>query len=500
MNLAAIVDPHPADAPALITAGGAVTTYRELRRATAGLRGRLLASGLAPGDRVAIISGNDPAFVFAYLAILGAGMVAVPLNPASPPAELQRQVAQVDASAIIAGPGGAAPAAAAAGSRPVLTAGGDADAGEPGDGGGQAGVVPRRPDDLAVLLFTGGTLGAPRPAMLSHGNLLANLDQVQRHPGRAVQPDDRILGVLPLFHIFGLNVVLGGTLLVGAALLLLDRFDPAATLDLVERHQLTVLVGTPTLYAALAAVPVPAVQAPRLGRVRLASCGAAPLPIDVAVGWQHRFGLPLRQGYGLTEASPVVTNSVMDEPPRLASIGVPIPGVELLLVDDDGEEALAGDPGEIWVRGPNVFLGYWHDAEATAAALTPDGWLRTGDIAVVSDDGELSIVDRSKDLIIVSGFNVFPAEVEEALAQHPAVAEVAVIGRPDAYRGESVQAFVVLDEAAAGGPPSPGDLMAWCAGRLVRYKCPTDITVVPALPHGLGGKLLRRTLRQTPPA
>lgn len=334
--------------------------------------------------------------------------------------------------------------------------------------------------------------------MLSHGNLLANLDQVQRHPGRAVQPDDCVLGVLPLFHIFGLNVVLGGALFVGARLLLLDRFDPVATLELSDRHQVTVMVGTPTLYAALVAAAAAGGSQPNLPSLRLASSGAAPLPGGVAEAWQHRFGLPLRQGYGLTEASPVVTNSVMDEPARSASIGVAIPGVEIRLVDDDGEEALAGDPGEIWVRGPNVFLGYWHDDKATAAALTADGWLRTGDIAVVSDDGECSIVDRSKDLIIVSGFNVFPAEVEDTLVQHPAVIDVAVIGRVDPYRGEAVHAFVVLDDAV--GPATAADLKSWCGQRLVRYKCPTEITFVPSLPHGLGGKLLRRALRPSPPA
>ncbi len=375
-------------------------------------------------------------------------------------------------------------------------------------GGGGGGPVPprgrlldRQPDDLAALLFTAGTAGSPRAAMLTHGNLLANLDQVQRHPGRALVAGDRVLGVLPLCHIFGLNAVLGGALHVGGRVVLMDRFDTVRTLDVIARHQVTIVVGAPTLFAALAGAPA-AAQRPGgdvpnpMASVRFAFSGAAPLSVEVAEAWETRFGLPLRQGYGLTEAAPVVTTSVMDRPARPTSIGVPIPGVEVQLVDEDGEEALAGDPGEIWVRGPNVFPGYWRDPDATAAALTEDGWLRTGDIAVVGDDGELAIVDRAKDLIIVSGFNVYPAEVEEVLAEHPGVAEVAVVGDVDRYRGELVHAFVV--PKVAGDAPRVADLNDWCRARLARYKCPSEITFVPTLPHGLAGKLLRRSLRAAP--
>ncbi len=353
-------------------------------------------------------------------------------------------------------------------------------------------AVDRGPDDLAALMFTAGTAGAPRAAMLTHGNLLANLDQVQRHPGRALQASDRALGVLPLCHIFGLNAVLGGALYVGASVLLLDRFDAAGTLELIAEHHVTILVGAPHLFAALAAAPGGG-DDDALATVRFAFSGAAPLSPEIAHAWQKRFGLPLRQGYGLTEAAPVVTTAVMDEPARPSSIGIPLPGVEVRLIDDEGDDALAGDPGEIWVRGPNVFPGYWQDPDATAAALSADGWLRTGDIAVVGDDGELAIVDRAKDLIIVSGFNVYPAEVEDVIAEHPGVAEVAVIGDPDASKGEVVHAFVVPRQ---GESPTAADLIGWCRVRLARYKCPSEITIVPSLPHGVAGKLLRRSLRK----
>jgi long-chain acyl-CoA synthetase len=509
MNLAGIIDAHPADAPALVAASGEVTTYGELRRAVAALRSRLVDEGIKADDRVAILSANDAAFVVSYLAVLRAGAVAVPLNIISPPAELQRQLAQVDVAAILVGPAGKHIAGALetlTGDR-VLQVTGEA----PGDVAPTAGaveadapvavdaddpeeaqpVVDRRPDELAALLFTAGTAGAPRAAMLTHGNLLSNLDQVQRHPGRAIEATDRVLGVLPLSHIFGLNVVLGGAFYVGASIVFVNRFEPARTLDLIAEHQVTIVLGAPTLFAALTAAP--AASEEPMASVRFAYSGAAPLSMEVADAWQKRFGLPLRQGYGLTEASPVVTSMVMDEPGRPSSIGVPIPGVDVQLIDDEGDEALAGDPGEIWVRGPNVFPGYWHDPDATAAALTPDGWLRTGDIAVVGDDGELSIVDRAKDLIIVSGFNVYPAEVEDVLTEHPGVTEVAVIGDADPYRGEMVHAFVVLNDPDR--PATAAQLKEWCGVRLARYKCPTEFTFVPSLPHGLAGKLLRRSLR-----
>jgi long-chain acyl-CoA synthetase len=213
----------------------------------------------------------------------------------------------------------------------------------------------------------------------------------------------------------------------------------------------------------------------------------------VADLWERQSGVPLLQGYGLTEASPAVTSVAPQGGASTASIGAPLPGVDVLLVDEEGDEALAGDPGEIWVRGPNVFPGYWGDPAATEAALTSDGWLRTGDIAVAGDSGQFYLVDRAKDLIIVSGFNVFPAEVESVLADHPAVADAAVIGIEDRYHGEAVHAFVVLEEGAT----LTGDQLAeWSRHRLAPYKCPSAITFVPEIPHGPEGKLLRRTLRE----
>jgi long-chain acyl-CoA synthetase len=225
--------------------------------------------------------------------------------------------------------------------------------------------------------------------------------------------------------------------------------------------------------------------------VRIAVSGAAKMPVETSQLLEDRFGVRVEEGYGLTEASPVVTSATGADAPR-GSIGAPLPGVEVRLVDADGDDTLIGDAGELWVRGPNVFRGYWHEPEATASALTADGWLRTGDIAIVDDDGNLFLVDRVKDLIIVSGFNVFPAEVEEVLIEHPAVDAVAVVGVPHPHSGEAVKAYVVLEP---GRSAEEDDLIDWCAERLARYKCPTKVMFVDELPQGLAGKVLRRALR-----
>ncbi len=228
--------------------------------------------------------------------------------------------------------------------------------------------------------------------------------------------------------------------------------------------------------------------------MRLAVSGAARLPREVAEGFRSRFGVVVHDGYGLTEAAPIVTATAVSEgDPQPGSIGPPLPGVEVRVVDADGTDVLAGDPGEIWVRGPNVFAGYWRDAEASARVLTSDGWLRTGDVAVVDEGGELRLVDRAKDLVIVSGFNVYPAEVEDVLLADPDVAEAAVVGEPSDRTGEAVVAYVV---PVAGRVLDPDALARACGAALARYKCPARIEVLDELPHTLAGKLLRRELRE----
>jgi long-chain acyl-CoA synthetase len=453
------------------TGAARVLAHAELRDESARIGAGLRAAGVEPGDRVAFAFGNDADFVLAYLGVLTVGAVAVPLDPGSPAPELANELATVEPRLRLG---------ALDGARPLE----DLRAPDPLE------IVDRADDELAVLLFTAGTAGAARAAMLTHRNLGANIGQVLSHPGLRVHPDDVGLGVLPLFHVFGLNVVLGTALAAGAGVVLVDEFHAEEAARTVARAGVTVVAGVPSMFAAWLGMPDGHEQ--DFAGVRLAVSGAAPLPEDDARAFRDRFGVPLHEGYGLTEASPIVTSTAVEAAVRPGSIGLPVPGVEVRLVDTDGADVFAGDPGEIWVRGPNVFPGYWRDDDATKRVLTADGWLRTGDVAVADDDGYLTLVDREKDLVIVSGFNVYPAEVEAVIAEHPDVAEVAVLGAADARTGEALVAFVV---ARPGREPHDSVLRAWVAGRLARYKVPATFELVAELPRNRLGKVLRRALR-----
>ena len=498
MNLASLLDDHPGERTAIV-AGGDRVSYGRLRDEIASMRGVLTSLGLEPGDRVAIMCGTNLRFVVAWLGAIGAGCVGVPLNPQSPAPEITRELAVVGARAIVAGPAGIAAlvgvdrsslpdlefvlAPTGAALPDVLDGDALLAAAEPTP------MVHRDDDDIAALLFTSGTAGDPKAAMLTHANLASNLRQVQANPVRAARPDDVALCVVPLFHVLGLNSILNLSLWAGATLVLVERFDPHSMVEMIRDEAVTLLVGPPTMWSALTDLPDAAPDA--FATVRLAVSGAAALPERVAEAAAAVLGVRLYEGYGLTEASPSVTLGAGTDAP-IGSIGRPIAEIEMRLVDDSGDDVYIGDPGEIRVRGPNVFVGYWDDPEATARAVDADGWLHTGDIAVVDDDGYLFLVDRAKDLIIVSGFNVYPAEVERVLVTHPAVADAAVTGVAHPHSGEAVKAFVVT-EGETG--VEEDELIAWCAAKLARYKCPNKVDVVDELPHGLTGKVLRRELQ-----
>jgi long-chain acyl-CoA synthetase len=497
VNLAAIIEPHDADAAALISRGK-VTTYGELRAQVGGMRGALVDLGLEPGDRLGIICGNNWYFVVSYFAALGAGLVVVPLNPASPAPELERQLGAIGARAVVVGPTGKATFGSVDRSKlPVLehvimSAGNGSDDALLLDdliAMAPTPIIERESTDLAALLFTSGTAGSPKAAMLTHGNLLTNLEQIISTPGRNQAEADVIFGVLPMFHIFGMNVILGLASIVGSTVLLIERFDPVAAIEAIEKHKVTMLSGPPNMWASWAEMP--GLDRAAFASVKVAASGASKLPVEVAERIEERLGIRLREGYGMTEAGPVITMSAGTEAP-FGSIGRPVPGLELRLVDDEGDDVLIGDAGEVVVRGPNIFVGYWNDADATAAALDADGWLHTGDVGVVDDDGHLYLVDRVKDLIIVSGFNVYPAEVEDVLIEHPAVVAVGVVGTDHPHTGETVRAYVVVGH---GFSVEEDELISWCGDRLARYKCPTKITFVDELPRGVTGKVLRRALR-----
>ncbi|MEI7546595.1 MAG: AMP-binding protein [Actinomycetota bacterium] len=494
MNLAHIIDPHPAECVAIISRGRP-TTYGELRDQTGHVRGGLSGVGLGKGDRIALLCSNGRYFVDLYLAALGLGAVVVPLNPASPAPEIERELHTVGAKVVVVEPSAAhawgqvdrlkvptvhTVVATETGSLAADLAFDDLLAAD------QVATVDVQPDDLAVLIFTSGTAGSPRAAMLSHGNLQANIDQGRSTDG--IVAGDIVYGVLPVFHIFGLNVVLGLSLARGATVVLVQRFDPFTALETIRERHITVIPGAPPLWLAFSHFD--GAPADSFAGVRLALTGAAKMPEEAAARLHDRYGIDLREGYGLTEASPVVTSSA-GIPVKLGSVGKVLAGMQVRIVDEHGDDALLGDSGEVWVQGPNVFQGYLGEPEATAKVLTADGWLRTGDIAVTDEDGYLYLVGRAKDLIIVSGFNVFPAEVEEVLHEHPDVAEVGVIGVPHPHHGEAVKAFVVLKPGAAAHEDT---LIAWCSDNLARYKCPSKIVFVDELPRNVSGKLLRRSL------
>lgn len=495
MNLASIIDDHDADSVALVHRGRS-TTYGHLRDQVDRMRGGLASLGVRDGDRVALLCSNSDHFVIAYYGALGLGAVVVPLNPLSPALELEPEIANVGASVVVVEKLSAATWANVDRSRvPSVTTVITCDAGQAASGdvliddllaAEPVDRVDVDSDHLATLIFTSGTAGKPRAAMLSHGNLMANIEQSLSATGHVVA-DDVIYTVLPLFHIFGLNVLLNLGLSVGATVLLVQRFDPVTAVDTFVDRGVTVLPGSPSMWSAFAYFDQ--LQGSEFANIRLGLSGAAKLPIATSMLMRDRFGIEIREGYGLTEASPIVTSS-LGAPVRFGSVGRVLDGVEVRLVNADGDIP-AGDVGEIWVRGPNVFVGYFRDADATDAVLTEDGWLQTGDMATVDDDGYIWLVDRAKDLVIVSGFNVYPAEVEEVLVSHPDVDEVGVVGVPHPHTGEAVKAFVV---AADGSDIDEETLIEFCLDHLARYKCPNKVLFVDELPRNTTGKVVRRRL------
>ncbi len=494
MNISAVVEEHASNPKVALYHHAGAITYTDLvgrvRRLHAGLAGH----GIEPGQRVMLFAGTTPNFVIGLFGILHAGAVAIPANPLSPAPEMQSEIDVVEPHLVLVGPAAAAAFAECDPGCPVVALpGADLDGAIAYDdfvADADPALVERQPSDLAVLLFTSGTAGAPKAAMLTHGNLMANVRQVDAHSTRLATSDDVALAVIPLFHILGLNLLLGVIVRAGASVVLVERFDPSTVIELIGRHGVTAISGPPAMWQALAEHPGATPE--QFARVQVAVSGAAGLAREVVQLVQDRLGLTLTQGYGLTEAAPVLTlGAGTGAPPT--SVGRPVPGVQLRLVGPDGGDVPVGDEGEIWAKGDNVFPGYWNDPEATARALTPDGWLMTGDIGVVDDDGFLYIVDRSKDLVMVSGFNVYPGEVEAVLRNHHAVAEAAVVGIPDHATGEAVKAFVV---------PVPGEVLdvsqviAHCEARMARYKCPQVVEVVDEIPRGsVAGKVRRRQLR-----
>ena len=475
------------DKAALVPAGdGVACTFSELAARSSAVARGLASLGVTPGDRVALAAGNSPEFAAAYFGILMGRAVVVPLNTMLTPEEMAR-VLEDSGAEVVLGSGPAASSATRAADRVPSVKHVFGDGKWPGDTGGFE-IVDGDPSDLAVLSYTSGTTGEAKGVMLSHGNLVSNIEQQMAIPEETVGESDVLFMGLPLFHIFGLNVTLALLVKNGATGIMIDRFDPIPAFRTIVDEKATVLFGAPTMYLAM--VNTPGVEQYDLSSVRLAVSGAAPLAPEVLTAFAGVTGVNIYEGYGLTETSPALMSCLMASEPRPGSVGMPLEGVEVRLLDESGSEVALGDPGEVVVRGPNVFSGYWNRPEETAQVLR-DGWLHTGDIAVRDEDGFFYLVDRKRDLIIVSGFNVFPSEVEHALTTDPRVAEAAVIGVPHTYTGEAVKAYVVL---ADGADATPDELMEGCKALLARFKCPESIEIVDGFEHLANGKILKRAL------
>ncbi|MGX6605155.1 AMP-binding protein [Micromonosporaceae bacterium Da 78-11] len=479
---------------ALITAETSLTWAELDEQVTAAAA--VIAARTDPGDRVALILGNTVGFAAAYFGTLRAGRVAVPLNPGYTADELDFAVTDSGTALIVAEeversrlPLSSPPCVpprfeAAAGDLPDVAAG-----------------------DLAVLLYTSGTSGRPKGAMLTHAALAANHEQLAGIEPAVIGPDDVVLLAMPFFHAYGLNTGLGTVAHHAATGVLIDRFDARASLAVIADRRVTVTIGVPGMYAAWSRQPE---AGDALSGVRTAVCGAAPMGPADAARFTAATGKTILIGYGLTETAPVLTTTAVSDRAKTGSIGRPLPGVALLLRTANGEvlwqdgaasptedlaeldlavaDSAGTDPGEIVVRGANLFAGYWPDGRGGPGA---DGWWATGDVAYADADGDLHLVDRIGELILVNGFNVYPAEIERVLTAHPGVAEAAVVGVPDPEAGQRPHAYVV---SALDPAPTPAELQVYCAGQLARFKLPT-VELVRELPHSPIGKVRKRDLR-----
>jgi long-chain acyl-CoA synthetase len=465
-------------------------TFAEFDGAAARVATLLERAGVAPGDRVGVMLPNTPAFAVVFYGIMYAGAVAVPMNPLLKAREVSYYLSNSGATALFAAP---------------------AFAGEANAGAEQADArcwvvddarltelvselpgrcpVDRVDDDVAVILHTSGTTGKPKGAVLTHGNLSRNAE-VSVRTLIETGPEDVVMGCLPLFHVFGLTCGLNSSVAAGATLTLIARFDPRKALEVIARDGVTVFQGVPTMYSALLGV-ADQVTPEVVRGLRSCVSGGAALPVQVLTDFEKAFGCPILEGYGLSESSPVAAFNHPHRERKAGSIGTPVEGVQMRVVDADGVSVAQGQTGQIQIRGHNVMKGYWNLPDATSETITVDGWLNTGDVGRVDEDGYFYIVDRTKDMIIRGGYNVYPREIEEVLYEHPAVAEAAVIGIPHDSLGEEVGAAVAVKKGTA---VTGEELRDYVKARVAAYKYPRRVWLVDVLPKGPTGKLLKREI------
>ncbi len=467
-------------------------SWAQLLDQAAAAAGALRAAGLQPGERVALILPNVPAYPILFYGALMAGGVVVPMNPLLKAGEIEHYF--TDSGATFAFVWSdfveeAEKVAASSGTRvvpcgPMGPGEGAFETGEPVTGSAE-----RADDETAVILYTSGTTGKPKGAELTHANLAKNAERCVADI-MLITRDDVVMGCLPLFHVFGLTCGLNAAVVSGASLALIPRFDPATALATVEKAKVTVFQGVPTMYAAM--LHHPDAETTDTGTLRVCASGGSAMPAEVMKAFEATFGCIILEGYGLSETSPVASFNMPDRERKPGTIGIAIPGCELKLVGPDGQDVGPGEGvGEIAIRGDNVMKGYWNQPEATAEAI-PDGWFRTGDLATVDDEGYYTIVDRKKDMILRGGMNVYPREVEEVLYEHPDVLEAAVVGMPDDAIGEEVGAAVALRPEATA---TLDDVQQFVRERIAGYKYPRRLWVLDELPKGPTGKILRREVK-----
>ncbi|WP_028281439.1 long-chain fatty acid--CoA ligase [Arthrobacter sp. H5] len=462
--------------------------------------GLLSQKGVSPGDRVALVMPNIPQMAFIYYGVLRFGAIVVPLNPLLKAREVAYHLTDSGARLVFAWDGivkeavaGAETSAADQGvPLEVITVDGGTFMQQLSQVEPALGVHSVDGGETAVLLYTSGTTGRPKGAALTHDNLRRNAEISRDLMGTTA--GDVLFGGLPFFHIFGQTCALNASVLTGATVTLLPKFEPAKALEIIQRDRVTIFEGVPTMYIAM--LRHPSVSSADLSSLRVAVSGGSALPVEVLREFERVFGAELLEGYGLSETSPIVSFNRRGTERKPGSIGTPVDGVEVRMLDEDGAEVPTGEVGELSVRGHCVMKGYWNNDDATAAAI-PDGWFRTGDLAKFDDDGAIFIVDRKKDVILRGGYNVYPREVEEVLYEHPAVAEAAVIGVADDLQGEEIVAVVALKAEAAAQDETAlrQEILDFVKERVAAYKYPRTLEFVDALPKGPTGKILKREIK-----
>ncbi len=483
LDTAAKEGPHPA-----LRMDEAALSYDEFREAALRVAAGLRSRGVEPGDRVGMVLPNVLSFPVIFYGTLLAGAAVVPMNPLLKAREIEYYLTDSGARLIVAGTQSAEPAAEAAAAVGVDSV--TVDLAMPREVMADEGLdapVERADSDTAVILYTSGTTGQPKGAELTHAGLNSNARTTQETLLEGT-PDDVIMGCLPLFHVFGLTCSLNACVLAGASLTLIPRFDGGKALDVIERDGVTVFEGVPTMFSAM--LHQPDTDKRDVSSLRLCVSGGSAMPVEVMRSFEETFGCIVLEGYGLSETSPVASFNHPHAERKPGSIGTPIRGVEMRLVDDEGTDVPSAEVGEIAIRGENVMKGYWRREEETAKAI-PDGWFRTGDLARQDEEGYYFIVDRKKEMIIRGGYNVYPREIEEALYEHPAVAEAAVVGIAHPDLGEEVGAAVALKPGASA---EVDELRDFVKQRVAAYKYPRHLWLVDALPKGPTGKILRRAV------